>query len=292
MLSLSTTGPCGTRWPRRPPQGQLPSARGSRPPSRPDLRRCERTPARRACGRGHPTLGRDASQRPSRRPRTSCARLPSCKLPCCRSRRDADRSLYGRSRAQTPHGAFIAATRRGTGPPRGSKHRGWLVAPGKLARSEQPTTAPSGSRLEIQGADPFTGRSGAPKLHQCNFRPRDDRSAPQRPGRTRSRVDQLAPGQSEEPLAHLLPIRLGENVSVPAAAVGSGDLANYTDHIKETANRSLCGGVRTRRRVALAGAAQRPQIQDPFGCPIVAYLEQLRVVAPELLADAVAQAHA
>src|SRR6185369_16001385 len=31
-------------------------------------------------------------------------------------------------------------------PPRCSKHRGWLVAPGKLARSEQPTTAQSGSR--------------------------------------------------------------------------------------------------------------------------------------------------
>src|SRR3954467_13258005 len=31
-------------------------------------------------------------------------------------------------------------------PPRCSKHRGWLVAPGKLARSEQPTTGQSGSR--------------------------------------------------------------------------------------------------------------------------------------------------
>ena len=47
--------------------------------------------------------------------------------------------LYWRSRAQTPHGASTAATRRGTVPPRCSKHRGWLVAPGKLARSEQPT---------------------------------------------------------------------------------------------------------------------------------------------------------
>src|SRR5215212_3557073 len=31
-------------------------------------------------------------------------------------------------------------------PPRCSQHRGWLVAPGKLARSDQPTTAQSGSR--------------------------------------------------------------------------------------------------------------------------------------------------
>src|SRR4051812_7697355 len=95
-----------------------------RPPSRPDLRRCARTPARRPCGRGHPTLGRDASQMPSRRPRTSCARPSSRRPPCCRSRRDADRSLYWRSRAQTPPGASTAATRRGTcPPPRCSKHR-------------------------------------------------------------------------------------------------------------------------------------------------------------------------
>src|SRR3954447_14473277 len=100
-----------------------------------------------------------------------------------------------------------------------------------------------------------------PPNNGCGNRTRDDRSAPQRPGRTRSRVDQLAPGQSEEPVAHLLPIRLAENVSVPAAAVGSGDLANYTDLIKEAANRSLCGGVRTRRRAALAGAA--PASTDP-----------------------------
>src|SRR5215212_4467104 len=105
------------RWRRGPPRVRLPSPRGSRPPSRPDLRRCERTPARRACGRGHPTRGRDAFPRPSRRPRTRCARPPSCRPPCCRSRRDVDRSLYGRSRAQTPHGAFTAATRRGTCPP-------------------------------------------------------------------------------------------------------------------------------------------------------------------------------
>ncbi len=39
----------------------------------------------------------------------------------CRSHR--------RSLAQTPHGASIAATRRGTRPPRCSKHRGQLVAP-------------------------------------------------------------------------------------------------------------------------------------------------------------------
>src|SRR3954451_21220130 len=31
-------------------------------------------------------------------------------------------------------------------PPRCSKHRGWLVAPGKLARSEKPTAGQSGSR--------------------------------------------------------------------------------------------------------------------------------------------------
>src|SRR5215203_4487967 len=36
-------------------------------------------------------------------------------------------------------------------PPRCSKHRGWLVAPGKLARSEQPTTGQSGSRRDVQG---------------------------------------------------------------------------------------------------------------------------------------------
>src|SRR5215210_4278645 len=51
------------------------------------------------------------------------------------------------------------------------------------------------------------------------------------------------------------------------------------------------------RRLAQAcglgrGGRQRPQIQDPLGCHIVAHLEQLRIVAPKLLADAVAQAHA
>ena len=38
------------------------------------------------------------------------------------------------------------------------------------------------------------------------------------------RVDQLASGQSGEPLADLLPISLGENVFVPAAAEGPGAL--------------------------------------------------------------------
>src|SRR5215207_10470198 len=51
------------------------------------------------------------------------------------------------------------------------------------------------------------------------------------------------------------------------------------------------------RRLAQAcglgrGGRQRPQIQDPFGCDVVAYLEQLRVIAPKLLADAVREAHA
>src|SRR4051794_37608366 len=51
------------------------------------------------------------------------------------------------------------------------------------------------------------------------------------------------------------------------------------------------------RRLAQAcglgrGGRQRPQIQDPLGCDVVAHREQLRVGAPELLADAVAQAHA
>src|SRR3954453_10982062 len=51
--------------------------------------------------------------------------------------------------------------------------------------------------------------------------------------------------------------------------------------------------VASRRRAALVGVGgQRPQIQDPFGCDVVAHREQLRVIAPELLADAVAQAHA
>src|SRR3954465_3247282 len=51
------------------------------------------------------------------------------------------------------------------------------------------------------------------------------------------------------------------------------------------------------RRLAQAcglgrGGGQRPQIQDPLGGHVVAHREQLRVIAPELLAGAVAQAHA
>ena len=51
------------------------------------------------------------------------------------------------------------------------------------------------------------------------------------------------------------------------------------------------------RRLAQArrlgrGRRHRPQRQDPLGRDVVAQLEQLRVVAPELLADAVGQAHA
>src|SRR5215218_1366612 len=51
------------------------------------------------------------------------------------------------------------------------------------------------------------------------------------------------------------------------------------------------------RRLAQAcglgrGGRQRPQIQDPLGGHIVAHLEQLWIVAPELLADAVREAHA
>ena len=40
------------------------------------------------------------------------------------------------------------------------------------------------------------------------------------------------------------------------------------------------------------GRGRGPERQDPFGRDVVAQLEQLRVVAPELLADAVGQAHA
>src|SRR3954470_15481970 len=51
------------------------------------------------------------------------------------------------------------------------------------------------------------------------------------------------------------------------------------------------------RRLAQAcglgrGGRQCPQLQDPFGCHIVAHREQLRIVAPELLADAVREARA
>jgi hypothetical protein len=40
------------------------------------------------------------------------------------------------------------------------------------------------------------------------------------------------------------------------------------------------------------GGRQCPQVQDPFGGHIIDHREQLRIVAPKLLADAVAQAHA
>src|ERR671938_204888 len=40
------------------------------------------------------------------------------------------------------------------------------------------------------------------------------------------------------------------------------------------------------------GRRQRPQIEDPLGRDVLVQLEELRVVAPELLADAIAQAHA
>ena len=51
------------------------------------------------------------------------------------------------------------------------------------------------------------------------------------------------------------------------------------------------------RRLAQAcglgrGGRQRPKIQDPLGCHIVAHGEQLRIEAPELLADAVREARA
>src|SRR3954449_2084730 len=51
------------------------------------------------------------------------------------------------------------------------------------------------------------------------------------------------------------------------------------------------------RRLAQArrlgrGWRQRPQRQNPLGCHVIAQFEKLRVVAPKLLADAVAQARA
>src|SRR5215203_3887745 len=77
--------------------------------------------------------------------------------------------------AAMPNGSVPAL--EGANSPRGL-HRGQssghgspqvLEAQGMAGRSrqvgpipEQPTTAQSGSRWEIQGADPFAGRSGAP----------------------------------------------------------------------------------------------------------------------------------
>src|ERR671939_225220 len=46
------------------------------------------------------------------------------------------------------------------------------------------------------------------------------------------------------------------------------------------------------RRRAGRGWRQCPQLQDPLGRHVLAQLEELRVVAPELLTDAVAQTHA
>ena len=66
---------------------------------------------------------------PNRRPRTSCVHPPFRNPPLARSRRDVRRSLYWRSKTRTPLGASTAAARRGTGPPRCSRHRegvlGW-----------------------------------------------------------------------------------------------------------------------------------------------------------------------
>src|SRR4051795_10731897 len=50
------------------------------------------------------------------------------------------------------------------------------------------------------------------------------------------------------------------------------------------------------RRLAQArrlgrGWGQRPRRQNPLGCHVIAQFEKLRVVAPELLADAVREAH-
>ena len=40
------------------------------------------------------------------------------------------------------------------------------------------------------------------------------------------------------------------------------------------------------------GRCHGPELQDPLGGKVIGELEQLRVVAPQLLADAVGQAHA
>ena len=48
--------------------------------------------------------------------------------------------------AQTPHGASIMARNRGAGPPRCSKRRGRLVAPGSVARPARNRQDPNGGR--------------------------------------------------------------------------------------------------------------------------------------------------
>lgn len=74
--------------------------------------------ARRPNGSVGPKFSHGASRSPNRCRRTSAFPIHPCDSPPkTRSRRDARRSLYWRSKAPTPHGASITAICRGTRPP-------------------------------------------------------------------------------------------------------------------------------------------------------------------------------